>query len=148
MAQVAGRRVLHGEQVGDEHPDQVVAADLFVGDLLGFTQRGDRLADLAALRVGCPMADHVILCASELAANTAVHSVAPTRWRLHRPDQDQARGDYAWIEVEDNGGPWTPAVEEPNALVQTNGPLLPELATPWPAGAWHVTQSAKAKDSP
>ena len=47
VAQLAGGRVLHREQVRDEQPDQVVAADLFRGDLLGLTQRGDGLGDLA-----------------------------------------------------------------------------------------------------
>ena len=35
VAQVADGRVLHGEQVRDEQPDQFVAADLFRGDLVG-----------------------------------------------------------------------------------------------------------------
>jgi anti-sigma regulatory factor (Ser/Thr protein kinase) len=125
-----------------------VAADLFGGDLLGFRQRSDRLADLAALRVGCPMADDVILRASELAANAAVHSHSRLPGSAFTVRAKISPGDYAWIEVEDNGGPWTPAVREPNALVQTNRSLLPEPGTPWLAGAWHVTQSTKAKGSP
>ena len=90
-----------------------MAADLFGGDLLGFTQRGDRLADLAALRVGCPMADDVILCASELAANAAVHSHSRLPGGAFTVRTKISPGDYAWIEVEDNGGPWTPAVRNP-----------------------------------
>jgi hypothetical protein len=51
VAQVTGGRVLHREQVRDEQPDQRVAADLFGGDLLRLTQRGDRIGSLAALRM-------------------------------------------------------------------------------------------------
>ena len=50
-------------------------------------------ADLRVLLSDCPMADDVILCASELAANAAVihsHS-APARRHLHRPGQDRPR---------------------------------------------------------
>ena len=90
-----------------------MAADLFGGDLLGFTQRGDRLADLAALRVCCPMADDVIRCASELAANAAVHSHSRLPGGAFTVRAKISTGDYAWIEVEDNGGPWTLAVRNP-----------------------------------
>jgi serine/threonine-protein kinase RsbW len=63
-------------------------------------------ADLAVLAAGCPMTDELILLASELAANAAVHSMSG--W----PDGEfivracLALGDYAWVEVEDQGGPW------------------------------------------
>ena len=70
-------------------------------------------ADLRAALEGCPRADDVILCASELAANAAQHS----RSRLPggtftvratvSPDHD------AQIEVRDDGGPWTQAVTDP-----------------------------------
>jgi hypothetical protein len=36
-AQLAGGRILHREQVRDEQPDQLMAAYLFRGDLLGLT---------------------------------------------------------------------------------------------------------------
>jgi anti-sigma regulatory factor (Ser/Thr protein kinase) len=60
------------------------------------------------------MADDVILCASELAANAALHS-----------DSRQPSGTFTIrttispdrsvrIDIEDNGGPWTPAVSDPS----------------------------------
>lgn len=64
-------------------------------------------ADLAPVAAGLPIADDLILLASELAANAVVHSRSREpggEFTVHvyiRP------GDYAWLEVEDNGGPWT-----------------------------------------
>jgi serine/threonine-protein kinase RsbW len=66
-------------------------------------------ADLRAVLVGCPLADDVILCASELAANAVLHS------RSRRPGGTftvrAAVREHVDIrvEVEDNGGPWVTA---------------------------------------
>ena len=64
-------------------------------------------ADLRRLLGGCPMADDVILCASELAANAAIHSHSRLPGGSFTVRAKISPGDYAWIEVEDNGGPWT-----------------------------------------
>ena len=63
-------------------------------------------ADLAPFTAGYPRAADLILLASELAANAALHSDSrrpggefTVRARL-RP------GDCAWLEVEDQGGQW------------------------------------------
>jgi serine/threonine-protein kinase RsbW len=69
--------------------------------------------DLRGLLAGCPVADDVILCASELAANAALHSdsrLPGGRFAVHT---EIYSGDYAWIEVEDSGGSWTEAVPDP-----------------------------------
>ena len=66
-------------------------------------------ADLRALLGDCPMADDVILCASELAANAALHSRSRLPGGTFTVRATISPGHYAWIEVEDNGGPWTPA---------------------------------------
>jgi hypothetical protein len=50
-AEVRARRVLHGEQVGDDLPGEVVASDLLWGDVLGLDQHRCRLDDLTALGV-------------------------------------------------------------------------------------------------
>ena len=71
-------------------------------------------ADLRPLLRGCPMADDVILCASELAANAAIHSHSRLPGGTFTVRAKISPGDYAWIEVEDNGGPWTPAVRDPS----------------------------------
>jgi hypothetical protein len=64
-------------------------------------------ADLIQL-AGCyPLGDEVVLLASELAANAIIHT------RSREPDgkitvRAQVRpGEYAWVEVVDQGGPWT-----------------------------------------
>ena len=62
-------------------------------------------ADLRPLLRGCPMADDVILCASELAANAAIHSYSRLPGGTFTVRAKISPGDYAWIEVEDNGGP-------------------------------------------
>ena len=70
-------------------------------------------ADLHALLHDCPVADDVILCASELAANAALHSHSRlpggtfTVWAAVSP------GNCVRIEVEDNGGPWTGDMSDP-----------------------------------
>jgi anti-sigma regulatory factor (Ser/Thr protein kinase) len=69
-------------------------------------------ADLRALLSDCPSADDVILCGSELAANAAIHSHS----RLSGTFTVRVTispGDYVWIEVEDNGGSWAPALSDP-----------------------------------
>jgi len=71
-------------------------------------------ADLRSLLRGCPMADDVILCASELAANAAIHSHSRLPGGTFTVRAKVSSGDYAWIEVEDKGGPWTPAVRDPS----------------------------------
>ena len=80
----------------------------FECDYPGETSQASRVrADLAEIASGCPVADDLILLASELAANAATHTRSgepggrfTVRARLY-PD------DYAWVEVIDQGGPWT-----------------------------------------
>ncbi len=70
-------------------------------------------ADLRAVLQGCPRADDIILCASELAANAAQHSRSRlpggtfTVCAIVSPDH------YARIEVQDNGGPWNQGMVDP-----------------------------------
>jgi serine/threonine-protein kinase RsbW len=71
-------------------------------------------ADLRPLLAGCPMAEDVILCASEMAANAALHSLSRMPGGTFTVRVRVSHGDYAWIEVEDNGGTWTPAMDDPD----------------------------------
>jgi anti-sigma regulatory factor (Ser/Thr protein kinase) len=70
-------------------------------------------ADLRRLLGDCPMADDVILCASELAANAAVHSRSRLPGGTFTVRTTTSPGNYAWIEVEDSGGLWAPAISDP-----------------------------------
>jgi serine/threonine-protein kinase RsbW len=70
-------------------------------------------ADARVLLAGCPAADEVILCLSELAANAVLHSSS------HRPGGTftvriaNCPGAYIRIEVEDGGGPWLAPAPDP-----------------------------------
>lgn len=64
-------------------------------------------ASLRGLLDGCPIADEVILCGSELATNAVIHSRSRLPDGLFTVRVEIYRDDYIWIEVEDEGGPWT-----------------------------------------
>ncbi len=61
--------------------------------------------EIAAHLDGCPAADDAVLIASELAANSVLHSQSTGEFFTVRC---QASPDYVWVEVEDLGGPWHP----------------------------------------
>lgn len=86
-------------------------------------------ADLRPVLRDCPMADDVILCASELAANAALHSRSrlPGGTFTVRVMIDSVR--YVRIEVQDDGGPWTPAVSDPSGHHGLD--ILRALASDW-----------------
>jgi anti-sigma regulatory factor (Ser/Thr protein kinase) len=63
-------------------------------------------ADLRAFLAGCPIADETILVASELAANAAIHSSSRQPGGRFIVRAEVRQGDYARIEVEDQGGIW------------------------------------------
>ncbi|MGH3219631.1 MAG: ATP-binding protein [Streptosporangiaceae bacterium] len=70
-------------------------------------------ADLRTLLDGCPMADDVLVCVSELATNAVLHSDSRLAGGTFTVRGKSSLGDYFWVEVEDNGGPWTPAAADP-----------------------------------
>ena len=48
--------------------------------------------DIRALADGCPLAEDIVLCASELATNAVMHSDSGMPWRdLRRPRRDPSR---------------------------------------------------------
>lgn len=66
-------------------------------------------ADLLALLRRCPIASDCVLIASELAANAAIHSKSRMPGGTFTVRSRVQPGDYVWLEVQDQGGPWTPA---------------------------------------
>jgi serine/threonine-protein kinase RsbW len=86
-------------------------------------------ADLRALLTDCPMADDVILCASELAANAALHSHSRQPGGTFTVHTTISPGHYVRIDVEDNGGPWTPTVSDPSGHHGLD--ILRALAKEW-----------------
>ena len=70
-------------------------------------------ADLRALLHDCPRADDVILCASELAANAALHSSSRLPGGTFTVRATVIPSYYVRVEVEDNGGPWTGDMSDP-----------------------------------
>ena len=61
---------------------------------------------LAKVLAGCPMADDVVMVGSELATNAIVHSDSRKCGGRFLVRVEAHEGDYLWIEVEDQGGPW------------------------------------------
>jgi len=59
------------------------------------------------------VADDVILCASELAANAVLHSDSRLPSGTFTVRTTISPDHYVRIDVEDNGGPWAPAASDP-----------------------------------
>ena len=70
-------------------------------------------ADARTLLDGCPAADDVILCVSELAANAVLHSNSRRPGGTFTVRIASCPGDYIRIEVEDDGGPWIARAPDP-----------------------------------
>ena len=63
-------------------------------------------ADLAKLTGKCPIADDVVLLASELATNAILHSQSGSPDRAFTVRATLRPGEYARVEVIDQGGEW------------------------------------------
>ena len=70
-------------------------------------------ADLRVVLQECPRADDVILCASELAANAAMHSRSRLPGGTFIVRATVSTDLYARIEVQDDGGPWNQGMIDP-----------------------------------
>ena len=99
--------------------------------------------DLRPLLTGCPIADEIILCASELAANAALHSNSRLPGGTFTVRAQINPGHYARVEVEDNSGPWTPACT--NSTGHHGLDIVRALATDWGADGDHTTRTTWAR---
>jgi anti-sigma regulatory factor (Ser/Thr protein kinase) len=70
-------------------------------------------ADARGLLAGCPAADEVILCLSELAANAVLHSDSRRPGGTFTVRIEGCPGAHIRIEVEDDGGPWLARAPDP-----------------------------------
>jgi len=70
-------------------------------------------ADLRRGLGGCPIAEDVILCVSELAANAVLHSNSRKPGGTYTVRAESCPGANVRIEVEDDGGPWITSAPDP-----------------------------------
>jgi Histidine kinase-like ATPase domain len=82
---------------------------------------------LAQLLDGCPVADDAVLCLSELASNSVIHSDSRKPGGTFTVCAEVHPGDHVRIEVHDHGGPWQ---ERQHTDGRTHGlAIVRELAT-------------------
>jgi serine/threonine-protein kinase RsbW len=72
-------------------------------------------ADARSLLDGCPAADDVILCLSELAANAVLHSDSRRPGGTFTVRIESCPGADIRIEVDDDGGPWLAPAPDPHS---------------------------------
>lgn len=99
-------------------------------------------ADLRLLLHDCPVADEVILCASELAANAALHSNSRLPGGTFTVRMMISRGDFVRVDVQDDGGPWTPAITDPTGHHGLD--IVRALADKWGTDGNHTTRTTWA----
>jgi serine/threonine-protein kinase RsbW len=63
-------------------------------------------AFLRRVLAGCPALEDVVLICSELASNAIVHSRSAEPGGSFTVRAEVREGDYAWVEVQDQGGRW------------------------------------------
>jgi serine/threonine-protein kinase RsbW len=100
-------------------------------------------ADLRAVLHECPMADDVILCASELAANAATHSHSRLPGGTFTVRVKISTSDCVWIEVEDDGGPSTLWIH--HSTGHRGLDIVHALSTDWGIDGDHTTRTIWAR---
>jgi anti-sigma regulatory factor (Ser/Thr protein kinase) len=96
-------------------------------------------SELASFAGGCPRGDDLIMVASELAANAVQHSRSGEPGREFTVRAHLYHGDYAWLEVEDQGGPW--ADHEPG---DERGRGLTVVGALAGAGNWGIDETSSS----
>jgi serine/threonine-protein kinase RsbW len=86
-------------------------------------------ADLRRVLDGCPVADEAILCASELAANAALHSESRKPGASFTVRVQASPGALVLIEVGDDGGPWIET--QPDSVEGRGLDIVRALAAGW-----------------
>jgi anti-sigma regulatory factor (Ser/Thr protein kinase) len=96
-------------------------------------------ADLGALLAGCPMADDVILCVSELAANATLHSRSGLQGGTFTVRASIDIGRSVQVEIEDKGGPWSSTPTDPGRHHGLD--IIRALATDWGITGDHIART-------
>jgi len=86
-------------------------------------------AHLRVLTDGCPLAEELILCASELATNAVLYSNSRLPGATFTVRAEIHPGDCVRIEVEDDGGPWT--AHQPGHSCGYGLGIVADLASDW-----------------
>jgi anti-sigma regulatory factor (Ser/Thr protein kinase) len=92
---------------------------------------GQVRTDLRGLLAGCPVADDVILCVSELATNAILHSDSRQLGGKFTVRAEVIPRSYARIEVEDSGGPWLRTSLDPGHSRGRGLDIVSALAADW-----------------
>ncbi len=100
-------------------------------------------ADLRPVLRDGPRADDVILCASELAANAALHSHSRLPGGTFTVRATVSPDLYARIEVEDDGGPWNQGMIDPTRHHGLD--IVRALADEWGIDGDHTTRTIWAR---
>jgi serine/threonine-protein kinase RsbW len=102
------RRYERGRKPVRTQPPRAPEAITFERDYPGTADQAQHVrADLAKVAASCPVADDLVLLASELATNAILHSRSGHPARTFAVRAALYPGDYAWVEVTDRGGRWT-----------------------------------------
>lgn len=100
-------------------------------------------ADVRPLLRDCPMADDVILCASKLAANAALHTRSRLPGGTFTVTARINPGDHAQVEVKDQGGPRAPSGSD--SAGHHGLAIVCALATDWGIDGDHTTRTIWAR---
>lgn len=127
------------------HPAQAPAETaVFTGVYPGRTDQARHVrGDVRALLDGSPIANEVIFCVSELAANAAVHSQSGQPDGTFTVRAEIHYGDHAWIEVDDQGGTWTEPALDPSRGRGLG--IVRELAADWGIEGDHRSRTIWAR---
>ena len=100
-------------------------------------------ADLRVLLGDCPMADDVILCASELATNATLHSGSGLQGGTFTVRASIDLDHSVQVEVEDRGGPWASATTDPDRHHGLD--IIRALAADWGITGDHIARTIWAR---
>jgi anti-sigma regulatory factor (Ser/Thr protein kinase) len=95
-------------------------------------------ADIEALLHDCPIADEVMICVSELATNSVIHSDSRRPGRVVTVAVEVRTRDHLRIEVSDDGGAWTRPGADPD---RPHGLDIVQAF----ASTWGVTDTARGR---